>query len=116
MFYIKVRENPKHTFYSQSFFLNHVIYDITWKNSVQPDTSQMTTWCMHIAYWIPTVTNTDAEYVTLIAFPLQQWLHEGSSVLHVHFPVWFILSPVPVEYLRRNQNYCLQNTGSASRT
>jgi predicted peptidase len=42
---------------------------------------------MHIAYWKPKATNTDAEYVTLIAFPLQQWLHEGGSVLHVHCPV-----------------------------
>ena len=26
-------------------------------------------------------TNTHSEYVILIAFPLQQWLHEGTSML-----------------------------------
>ena len=36
-------------------------------------------WRMRIACWIPTSTNT--QYVILIAFPLQQWLHEGTSML-----------------------------------
>jgi hypothetical protein len=36
---------------------------------------------MSIACWIPTATNTHSEYVTLIAFPLQQFLHESSSTL-----------------------------------
>jgi len=55
------------------------------------------------AYHIPTAMHTDAEYVTLIAFPLQQWLHKGGSVLHVHCPVLLVLSPVPVQYLRRHR-------------
>ena len=41
----------------------------------------MTIWCMHIACWIPKATNTHSEYVTLIAFPLQQWLQDGPSML-----------------------------------
>ena len=41
----------------------------------------MTTRRMRIACWIPKVTKTHSEYVILIAFPLQQWLHEGASVL-----------------------------------
>ena len=36
---------------------------------------------MRIACWIPKDTNTHSEYVILIAFPLQQWLHERTSVL-----------------------------------
>jgi len=32
----------------------------------------MTEWRMRIAGWIPKPTNTHSEYVTLIAFPLQQ--------------------------------------------
>ena len=32
---------------------------------------------MRIAYWIPKA----AEYVILIAFPLQQWIHERASML-----------------------------------
>ena len=34
-----------------------------------------------IACWIPKATNTHSEYVILIAFPLQQRLHERASVL-----------------------------------
>jgi hypothetical protein len=36
---------------------------------------------MCIACWIPKVTNISSEYVTLIAFPLQQWLKERGSML-----------------------------------
>ena len=36
---------------------------------------------LSIACWIPKSTNTHSEFVTLIAFPLQQWLHERASVL-----------------------------------
>ena len=47
----------------------------------EPDGPQMTIWRMRIARWIPKTTNTSSEYVMLNAFPLQQWLREGSSVL-----------------------------------
>jgi hypothetical protein len=36
---------------------------------------------MRIAFWIPKATNTLLEYVILIAFPQQQWLHERASML-----------------------------------
>ena len=39
---------------------------------------------MRIVCWIPKATDTHAEYVKLIAFPLQQWLHERASMLHVY--------------------------------
>ena len=35
---------------------------------------------MRIACWITKATNTHSEYVILIAFPLQQWLHERASM------------------------------------
>jgi hypothetical protein len=41
----------------------------------------MTTWRVRIAYWIRKATNTYSEYVILIAFPLQQRLHERASML-----------------------------------
>jgi len=45
----------------------------------------MTVWRMRIAYCTMFVacntTNTHSEYVTFIAFPLQQWLHERVSML-----------------------------------
>ena len=36
---------------------------------------------MRIAYWTPKATNTPSEYVMLIAFPLQQWLQQGTTIL-----------------------------------
>ena len=38
-------------------------------------------WRMRIVCWIPKATDTHSAYVILIAFPLQQWLHERVSVL-----------------------------------
>ena len=40
---------------------------------------------MHIACWITKTTNTHSEYVMLIAFPLQQWLHERASILRYKY-------------------------------
>jgi len=50
------------------------------KNLVDPDRPQMTIWHLRIACWIPKATNTHSENVTIIAFPLQQWLHGRASV------------------------------------
>jgi hypothetical protein len=41
----------------------------------------MIIWRVRIACWIPKVTYRLSEYVILIAFPLQQCLHERASVL-----------------------------------
>jgi len=51
-----------------------------WKNTIQPDRPQMTTWCMSIAGWIPKVTYTHPNYVYLLLFPLQQWLHKRTTM------------------------------------
>jgi len=47
---------------------NRAVYEIMWKNIVQPDRLQMTIWRMRIACWIPKATDTHLEYVILIAF------------------------------------------------
>jgi len=52
-----------------------------WKNVVDRGRPQMTVWRMRIACWIPKSTNTQSEYVILIAFPLQQWLNERALML-----------------------------------
>ena len=41
----------------------------------------MTIWLMRIACWIPKATDTHSEYVIIIAFPSNQWLHERASML-----------------------------------
>jgi hypothetical protein len=38
---------------------------------------------MRFACWITNATDTHLEYVILIAFPRQQWLHERASVLRL---------------------------------
>jgi len=38
---------------------------------------------MRIACWVPKAKNTLLKYVTLIAFPLPQWLHEIASKCYV---------------------------------
>jgi len=45
---------------------------------------KMTVRSMRIPSWILKATNTHAEYVILIAFPLQQWLHERDSMLRLY--------------------------------
>ena len=52
-----------------------------WKNIVELGRPQMTIWCMRIACWAPQATNTHSEYIILIVFPLQQWLHEHTLLL-----------------------------------
>jgi hypothetical protein len=62
---------------------NRTVYEIMWKNIVQPGKPQMTTYRRRIALWVSKTTNTHSEYVKLIAFPLQQWLRECASMLRV---------------------------------
>jgi hypothetical protein len=63
------------------FFENHTFYEIMWKNVAERGRLQ-TIWRMRIACWMPKSTNTHSKYVILIAFPLQQWLYERTSMLH----------------------------------
>jgi hypothetical protein len=58
-----------------------------WKNIVEPERPQMTVQHTHIACWIPKATNTHSEYVILISFPLQQWLHKRPSMLRYTYIV-----------------------------
>jgi len=62
---------------------NRAVYEIVWKNMVEPDgtTDDILIRRMLFGCWITKATNTYSECVTPIAFPLQQWLHERSSVL-----------------------------------
>jgi hypothetical protein len=70
----------------QLFSKKCAVYEITWKNIVEPDRPQMTIWRMRIGCWIPKTTNTHSEYVILIDFPRQQWLIRTrlNITLYVH--------------------------------
>jgi len=39
------------------FFENCTIYEIIWKNYIEPDRPQITISCVRIACWIPKATN-----------------------------------------------------------
>jgi hypothetical protein len=60
---------------------NLAVYEIMWRYIVVPDRPHRTIWRMRITCWIPEATNTHSEYVILIAFPLQRWLHERALML-----------------------------------
>ena len=51
-------ENQNHFIFSNFLFENRVADEIMWKNTVQPDRPQMTSWRMCTACWIPKATNT----------------------------------------------------------
>jgi hypothetical protein len=85
MFHTKVVETIKtHILCLIFLFENRTVYQIMWKNIVVPDKPQMTIWRMRIACWITKAKGTHSEYVTLIASPMQQRLHERASVLRLY--------------------------------
>jgi len=53
-----------------------------WKNIVEWGRPQKTMWRLRIACRVPRATNTqNPQYIILIVFPPQQWLHERASLL-----------------------------------
>ena len=60
---------------------NHAVCEIMWKKFVEWGWPQMTIWHMHFACWIHKASNTHTSCVILV-FPLQQRLHEHTSILH----------------------------------
>jgi hypothetical protein len=73
----RAHQNTNFTF-NTFIFLNRVLYEVTWKNTVEPGRPQMEIWRMRIT------TNTLSEYVLLIAFPRHQWLYEGALLLRLY--------------------------------
>jgi len=73
MFQTKFVEKIKTHFMSNNFFSpeNLALYEIMWKNIVEPDRSQM-----RIACWITKAIDSHSEYVIFTAFSL----HERSSL------------------------------------
>jgi hypothetical protein len=57
-------------------FENYAIYEIMWKNILEPERPQMMVCHMCNACWIPKATSAHSEYVIHTAFPPQRWLHE----------------------------------------
>ena len=61
--------------FNNFFFKSYLLWYVE-KNIVERDRPQKKTWLLRIAYWITKAKNTPSEYVILITFLQQQWLHE----------------------------------------
>jgi len=83
MFHTKVVEKIKTHFFCPVTFFPEIraVYELMWKNTVERGRPQTTIWRMRPACWLPKATNTHSKYVIIIAFALQQWLHERTSML-----------------------------------
>ena len=53
---------------------------------------------MRFACWVTKVTDTHSEHVTLIVFPLQQWLRERGSVLRCTY-IACLVEPVSLTHI-----------------
>jgi hypothetical protein len=96
MFQTKVIEKIKtHILYSITLSGNCDVYEIMWKNMVQPDRPQITIYIrrMHIACCITKAIGTHTEYVILTAFPQQHWL------TRTRLSVMFICTLPVLQYL-----------------
>ena len=59
-----------HILYSITFFFlkTHALYEVMWKNIIEPDRPQKTIWRMRIVCCIPKATDTHSEYAILFVF------------------------------------------------
>ena len=79
--------------------LNNIFFRkscLLWGNVyiVEPDRPRMTIWRLRVAWWIPKATNTHSEYVILIAFLQQQWLHERASMLRYTYTACLVTTAI----------------------
>ena len=85
------------------FFENRAVYEIMWKNTVQPDRPQVTVWRKRTACCTTTAINTHSTYVILNCFPLQQWYNERASILRYTYIVCRVLSYQEEANMRKRQ-------------
>ena len=82
--------------------VNRGVYAITWKNVLQPERQRMTVQRMRFVRWITKPADTYSEYVILIVCPLQQYLHERTSMLHYDTLTLLFILPTAVKILDFN--------------
>jgi len=69
----------------------------------------MTKWRVYIARWIPKATNAYSEYVIVIAFPLEQWLHERAPMLRYTY-----IACVVMVHLTLSSMFCMYRCAGLS--
>jgi len=62
---------------------------------------------MRIACWITKATSTHSGYVTLTAFPRQQWLRERASMLRYMCIACLVDLVLQAQYLHNSNDYGL---------
>jgi hypothetical protein len=74
------RENQNTQFIFDYFFENRTVYEIMWKNVVEPDRPRMTVGSMRFACRITKATDINSAYAVLIACQRQQWFRACASM------------------------------------
>jgi len=92
------------------FFENRFVYEIRWKNIVEPGRPQKTIRRMRIACWIIRI-QAHTQNIQHITFSIQQWLHERASMLRYTYIacrfVYMVCSPLLVSHVYLEHSwYC----------
>jgi hypothetical protein len=88
IFQTKAIEEIKTYFMFNKFFfqtLCHVWNNVEIYGIVRQATDDTIMWQMRAACWIPKAADTHSDYIILIALPLQSFLHECTSMLHLTY-------------------------------
>jgi hypothetical protein len=80
MLQTEVVERKKDFLFNKLFEIR-AVYEIMWKNIVEPGRPHMTIIRVHFSRWTLKVTSAPSEYLILTAFALQYWLLEHASIL-----------------------------------
>ena len=72
-----------------------ILYEITWKNMVEPDRLQMTIWRTRITRWTTKATNTQSEYVTFTFKGNNGYANASQCYVIRILPVMLSSPPVP---------------------
>ena len=89
------RENRNTLFMFNKFFPeNHAIYEIMWKNIVDPGRPQMPVWCMCIACWITKTANTHSRMCNIYCFfHCRNGCMNAPQCYFIHtLPLWLIVT------------------------
>jgi len=89
------KENQNTHFVLNNFLFspeNRAVYEIMWKNVLEPDSPQMTIRRTRFACWITKATNTHWEYVIPIVFPLQHLLQDSLPVWHYTYSACSVMN------------------------
>jgi hypothetical protein len=89
-----------HFMFSNAFWKLCCLWHNVEKHSrARQATDNKIVWHMHTACWITKATDTHSEYVILIPFPLQQWLHTRASMLRYMHTAYLVLKINKVAFI-----------------